>query len=104
MIAHAVHAGTPQVLKLLTQERGQKFGANWTGAWDKMIAGETRLVTVNRGKGFEAAIAVFAVEAPKDLGVSAHMIYYGPYKVTNLPTAKEMLQFECSDGLFLAGL
>ena len=92
--------GLQSVLKYLRKEHGQPFGVNWTGAWDKMTVGMATPITINRGKGFEAAIAVEAVDS--DIG--GHMIYMGPYKITQTPTREDMLMFESDDGMFIAGL
>ena len=85
-----------EVVKILKDEKGQPFKANWTGAWDRATAGNARLVTVNRGGGFEKAAAVDAE--------GGTMVYMGPFSVEAMPTGQDMFLFYCDDGLFLKGL
>ena len=81
------------VVDILKKEKGQIFRANWTGATDKYTAGDSSIIQINRGTGFEKAVAV------KNNGEM--FIYMQPFKIINMPDEKSMLLFSCSDALFI---
>lgn len=89
-------ASADSVAGILKREKGQSFKANWTGAWDGAVSDNPRLVTVNRGKGFESAVAVRAA--------GGDMVYMGPFKVDDMPTKDAMFMFHCDDALFIKGM
>ena len=99
-IAGRVAASQPvkarKLVELLLTQRGSTAKANWTGAWDRVEVDGAKVVTVNRGKGFEDAVAVSTA--------GGHMVYMEPFTVENMPTAGEMLLFHCTDGLFVKWL
>jgi hypothetical protein len=84
-----------RIVQILEQERGQDFKANWTGVWDRNRSENARVVTINRGSGFEEAVAVDA-----NLGM---MIYMGPFSIEEMPTPKTMFLFNCDSAFFVKG-
>ena len=84
-----------RIVEILKQERGQDFKANWTGAWDRNKSANARVVTINRGAGFESAVAV-------DAGYGM-MIYMGPFSIVSMPTSSEMFLFNCDSAFFIRG-
>lgn len=82
------------IAKLLNDEKGQKFKANFDGAWDRNGPIEHVEVTqINRGKGFEDAVLVKSPEGT--------FVYIGPFRISNYPTSESMFLFYADEGLFI---
>ena len=84
-----------QVAQMASAHRGTTISVNSTGAWDRFEKVQSAHgTTINRGKGFEQAVAV-----ENDKGT---MLYMGPYKLENSESDKEMFMFFADDMLFIS--
>lgn len=64
-------------------------------AWDPFSPASAEVRNVNRGKGAEEAVVA------RDRDGTGTMIYFAPFRVETLPSARRMLTFYASDMLFV---
>jgi len=90
-------ANSAQIVAILNKESGEEFKANWTGAWDKYEIKSAKEITINRGNGFERAVAVKGTDG-------GTFVYYAPYKINSLPSETAMFFFYADDAIYIKGL
>lgn len=86
-----------EVAEIIRSEKGEQFHANFNGIWDRCTGGDAKVVQVNRGNGFEDAVAV---EVDED-GI---FFYFGTFNYAHGPSATEMFGFYADGGFFVKGV
>jgi hypothetical protein len=84
-----------EIVNFINKSHGS-LKANWTGMWDLFEASRAKVITINRGKGFEKA--VFAESS------SGNFIYFGPFEIDTMPDKDTLFLFYCDDAFFIKGI
>lgn len=84
------------LVKMLNDEAGQNYHANFDGAWDRYKVVKAKEMRINRGHGFEYAAAV--------VGREGMFIYFAPYSLDSVATKGSMLGFFADGALFIKDL